>query len=106
MLHLRIDIRNTPKYTHDCTACVFVGGLGQWDIYVCPHSSIIGRYGNDPHENCSGSAFVLGNEDWCPAHHDHYNQPISEISWSNAAAVVLAQHAVREIQNAENPHHN
>jgi len=50
----------TPRYTHDCPACLFMGRHGQYDTYFCPKSqgdgdsgSVIARYGNEGHEYAS-----------------------------------------------------
>ena len=40
---------NTPRYTHDCDQCQFLGCVGKYDLYYCPRSdegSGIARYGN------------------------------------------------------------
>ena len=95
--------RYKPIWKHDCTACVFIGGRGKWDIYVCPGNSIIERYGNEPWENCSGANFVTGGQffhDYCDEK-GHIHIPKDGIDNTNAAAVVLAEYALMCIERAQ-----
>jgi hypothetical protein len=46
-----------PQFTHDCKACVFLGGYdnkeGHHDLYICPDSpwhTVLARYGNEGSE--------------------------------------------------------
>ena len=103
MIFYRKDIRTTPKYEHDCDACVFVGGLGKWDVYVCPDNSVIGRYGNEPHENASGAGFVIGQEGWSAAYRDGLNVKADDAHWTNVAAMVLSQYAIKQISQRNRP---
>ncbi len=32
----------TPRYQHDCTACIFQGRHGDYDLYYCPRDGIGG----------------------------------------------------------------
>ena len=51
---------NTPKFTHDCTICVFLGTVQiarkDYDLYYHPGSmeTVIARFGNDGPEYLSG----------------------------------------------------
>jgi hypothetical protein len=54
-----------PRWTHDCTACRYIGRLLEYDLYVCPQQAvgwptIVARYGNDGAEYTSGSTISLG----------------------------------------------
>ena len=33
---------NEPRYGHDCSQCRFIGYWEQYDLYVCPESSLGG----------------------------------------------------------------
>jgi hypothetical protein len=50
----------TPRYKHDCTACIFQGRSGEYDLYFCPASegdwggTVLARYGNDAPAYSSG----------------------------------------------------
>jgi hypothetical protein len=53
----------TPRYTHDCKACVFLGRNDNFDTYWCPAEafsketmggSVVARYGNEGAEYASG----------------------------------------------------
>jgi hypothetical protein len=56
--HLNVASRGfpgtTPRFTHDCDACRFLGQFGRYDLWVCPQrsgvrtsGSLIARYGSD-----------------------------------------------------------
>jgi hypothetical protein len=59
----------TPIFTHDCTACQFLGIYElplldeQWDLYYCPAGILGGtalaRYGSEGHEYSSCDLNVL-----------------------------------------------
>jgi hypothetical protein len=56
----------TPKYTHDCTDCKFLGNYKgthyHYDLYYCPQSgmpTVVARYGNEGAEYSSGLGFTL-----------------------------------------------
>lgn len=47
---------DSPKHTHDCLTCVFLGTHDRHDLYRCgkgPLGSYVARYGNDSHEYVS-----------------------------------------------------
>jgi len=46
----------TPRFTHDCDGCKFLGQDEAHDFYFCPSSmpTVIARYGNDGPEYTSG----------------------------------------------------
>jgi alpha-D-ribose 1-methylphosphonate 5-triphosphate synthase subunit PhnG len=49
------------RYKHDCSACLFVGEHGEYDVYVCPQNglpTIVARYGDEGSEYVSGDAGV------------------------------------------------
>ena len=50
----------TPRYTHDCSSCIFLGYYHMYDLYYCTseHETVIARwsdYGPDYH---SGLGFA------------------------------------------------
>lgn len=64
-----------PRYTHDCTACVFLGHYdteeeGEFDLYACTAQqvggggSFIGRYGNEGYEYASAPANIASRSDY------------------------------------------
>lgn len=42
---------STPRYTHDCECCKFLGTHGDLDLYWCSQGGLVptllGRFGND-----------------------------------------------------------
>ena len=49
-------MHTTPRYTHDCDQCRFLGQIDQYDLYFCERAdegSAIARYGNDGPEYAS-----------------------------------------------------
>lgn len=44
----------TPRYTHDCTDCTFLGTHGDADLYFCaerslmPPGTLLARHGDEP----------------------------------------------------------
>lgn len=53
-----------PKFTHDCTACTFLGHVDDHDLYVCQSAATkqftyIARYSDDGPDYASLSARVL-----------------------------------------------
>lgn len=50
------------RYAHDCTACVSLGALGDYDLYRCSQSglpTVVARFGDDGPEYLSGSPLQL-----------------------------------------------
>lgn len=47
----------TPRYTHDCARCRFMGQVAKYDLYYCPGhqagSSGIARFGSEPSQYAS-----------------------------------------------------
>lgn len=47
---------NTPRFTHDCDGCHWLGQFEKVDLWWCPSptsrnlDSVMERYGNEPHE--------------------------------------------------------
>jgi GNAT superfamily N-acetyltransferase len=56
---------DTPRYTHDCTSCVFLGRHRRADLYVCPRpehmsESVIARYSSEGSDyNSSPASLVM-----------------------------------------------
>ena len=53
-----------PRFTHDCTACRFLGQFEKWDLYYCPtymlmEGSCIARYGSEGHEYASLACDII-----------------------------------------------
>lgn len=49
-----------PKFTHDCTACQFLGHYEGHDLYACDkkiEKTLIARFGDHGPEYCSGLTF-------------------------------------------------
>lgn len=54
---------SAPRYVHDCSRCVFLGGHDRFDLYFCAGSlekTVIARDGDDGPEYSSGMAFSYG----------------------------------------------
>ena len=56
----------TPRYTHDCDKCEYLGGMefeGEYhDLYCCPQGerpTVIARWGDDGPEYRSGIEFAI-----------------------------------------------
>lgn len=53
----------TPRYTHDCKACQFMGRWDEHDVWVCPKEpmgpSVIARQSDDPPDYASGPIKVM-----------------------------------------------
>lgn len=51
----------TPRYTHDCEECVFLGTHSKYDLYYCgANPTVIARYGTEGDYN-SGLACASTN---------------------------------------------
>lgn len=51
-----------PRYTHDCSRCVFLGQLQEFDIYACPqggHPTIVARFSKKPGDYFSGERVAV-----------------------------------------------
>jgi len=49
----------TPKFTHDCEGCKFLGHYEGHDLYYCAgEPTVIARYGSDGPAYASGLAFA------------------------------------------------
>jgi len=47
----RVASNVSPKFTHDCDACKFLGRLNGEDLYFCPNGGdFVRRFGNEGHE--------------------------------------------------------
>lgn len=86
----------TPRYTHDCSLCTFLGMFREYDIYVHDtnedgYPTIIARYGDEGPDYASG--FYLNYDEVVP--------PISV--FKVAAAMVDANrtldHNEKELEN-------
>lgn len=47
----------TPRHTHDCDACRFLGHVSGIDLYHCARQRVptcVGRYSSRPPDYCSG----------------------------------------------------
>lgn len=54
-----------PKFTHDCTNCIFLTHLLDCDLYYCQHINsrdLIARFGNDWSEYSSAADWCFNNE--------------------------------------------
>ena len=60
---LRPTKRDTPRYTHDCTNCTFLGQHKEFDLYVCAVdkkiNTVIARYSSDSPDYISGLTFAI-----------------------------------------------
>ena len=60
---LRPTKRDTPRYTHDCTNCTFLGQHKEFDLYVCAVgkniTTVIARYSSDGPDYVSGLSFAV-----------------------------------------------
>lgn len=77
-----------PRFTHDCTRCVFTGADAEYDFYFCPGSlggSIIARFGNDGPEYASSAVDV-----WRSYLQLRPDRPLSD-AWRAAEAKGLIQ---------------
>jgi len=59
-----VDIQApTPRFTHDCERCRFLGDYEEYDLYVCARDgkidTVIARYGSDGPEYMSGVIFAV-----------------------------------------------
>ena len=46
-----------PRHAHDCTSCVFLGQLGEYDLYYCPQGTnptVLARWDSEPSHYQSG----------------------------------------------------
>jgi hypothetical protein len=51
---------NSPKFTHDCNACVFLGHLDGNDLYICDGDpAYVARFGDDGPDCRSLPTFVV-----------------------------------------------
>lgn len=50
-------MEDTPRYTHDCDQCTFLGCFHEFDLYF-GHPSLIARYGNKGEEYYSWEAGI------------------------------------------------
>jgi hypothetical protein len=55
-------MRKTPRYTHDCDQCRFIGRLIQYDLWICHEddpvsNSLIARYSSEPSHYASMADF-------------------------------------------------
>lgn len=59
---LRPTKEDTPRYTHDCTNCNFLGQYKEFDLYVCAVgkkiSTVIARYSSNGPDYASGLGFA------------------------------------------------
>lgn len=54
----------TPKFTHDCDRCTFLGTHLGYDVYRCAQCTgptMVARYGNEGSEYTSGSVEVVAD---------------------------------------------
>ena len=61
---LESEIVNTPKFTHDCTSCIFLGHYKEHDLYCCSnHNSptVIARFSSEGADYASGAIFAVTN---------------------------------------------
>lgn len=62
----REDDYGTPNYLHDCEACVFLGGVDDYDLYWCGQggirSTVIGRFSSNGPDYISGLDYARDNE--------------------------------------------
>jgi hypothetical protein len=62
-LHLVTAAGETPQHTHDCSACIFLGRLGNDDLYLHQsevENTVIARSGSDGPAYSSGMGFSYG----------------------------------------------
>ena len=48
----------TPKHTHNCDVCKFIGCSGNSDLYVCDGTLVV-RHGSEPLNDCTLSGYVI-----------------------------------------------
>lgn len=78
----------TPKYTHDCPDCLFLGHRDGLDVYCCEKGggsgpTLIARYGNDGWNYASVGAFIVSGTHFRELGH-----------WTNVVAAVLADYVL------------
>lgn len=57
---VNIDNIVKPRYTHDCSACVFLGHRGNYDLYYCPNEpTIVCRFSSKGPDYNSGLTFAV-----------------------------------------------
>ena len=60
------ELRDCPCYEHNCSACVFLGRYGTYDLYACvpkeKMTTVVARYDNEPSEYSSGIEFANGTD--------------------------------------------
>lgn len=63
----------TPKFTHDCETCTFLGHFYDHDVYLCGNQSIIARHGDDGGDYYSMPQSIFAdqfaNENWAEDQH-------------------------------------
>jgi hypothetical protein len=103
-----------PLYEHDCEGCRYLGKYHtegtRYDLYYCGtheksfNNTVIGRYGNDGPEYCSGMSFAdLGHEPYAEARRraislGYYNpveMPLLAPSREVKDIVVMIDHFIR-----------
>jgi len=58
---------DTPRYSHDCSDCVFLGQFNKYDLYFCPREpTIIARYSSEGSEYTSGIIFGIMRDEVRP----------------------------------------
>ena len=65
-----------PRYTHDCTECVFLGRYGPWDLYAdVEQDTVVARRSSEGSDYLSGRGY----------HHD----PLATAeAWATARGVL------------------
>lgn len=91
-----MKFRTKPIYKHDCKSCIFIGGGGKYDIYICPDTTVLARRSSAESDYHSGLEFVTDGtffRDYKGDATDH------ELHWTNVAAAVLSQHVYMQLQH-------